>query len=201
MASENQTSAAVPTTAVPTFELRRFVWGMPDRLEVVGMFNDLGDTPVDGAPVLVVKAGETVHRLPAVPDSLDGPPKDGRLWQAQFAWQDPPFAFGEAELQLGARLVVALPEPGAKKGLLRPRVLKVEAAPAGEADSRHETTPPVEREPEAAAARRRSPPPQNGRARFGRLAGRAAGRPGGGPRGPGLVAAIRGGARAGASRS
>jgi len=148
-------------TTSPTFELRRFAWGMPDRLEVSGTFSDLGDTPADGVPVLVVRAGDTVHRLPAVPDSLDGPPKDGRVWEAQFAWQDPPVAFGEAELQLGAGLIVELPEPGAKRRLVRPRVVKVRevrAAPADEADSRPDTTPdsrpettPIKADPPAPA--------------------------------------------------
>ena len=58
------------------------------------------------------QGGRHVHRLPAVPDSLDGPPADGQVWQAQFAWQEPPVAFDGAELQLGAELIVELPEPG-----------------------------------------------------------------------------------------
>ena len=159
MATENQTPAVVTLMTAPTFELRRFAWGTPDRLEVSGMFGDLPATPAD-APVLVVRAGETVHRLPAVPDSLDGPPADGRVWQAQFAWQDPPVAFRGAELQLGADLIVELPEPGSKRRLARPRMLKVRTAPAGGADPRPEIKP-VARDPQG----RRDPQSSgNGRA-------------------------------------
>jgi hypothetical protein len=98
MESENETQAIALLAVDTTFELRRFAWGTPDRLELSGTFGGLPETPTGAAPVLVVQAGERVHRLPAVPDSLDGPPADGRVWQAQFAWQDPPVAFHGAEL-------------------------------------------------------------------------------------------------------
>ena len=111
-----------------TFELKRFAWGTPDRLEVSGVFGGLPDTPAEASPVLVVKAGDTVHRLPAIPESLDGPPADGRPWQAQFAWQDPPFAFAGAELRIGEELAVDLPEPSMKRRLVRPRTLEVRTA-------------------------------------------------------------------------
>ena len=102
MATENQVSPRQRTA--PTFELKRFVWATPDRLELAGTFGGLQDTPVDAAPVLVVRAGDNVHRLPAVADTLDGPPEAGRVWQAAFAWQDAPVAFGVAELHLGSGL-------------------------------------------------------------------------------------------------
>ena len=70
-----------------------------------------------------------MHRLPAVPESFSGPPANGQVWQAQFAWQDPPVAFQGAELQLGAELIVELPEPGFKRRVARPRLLKVHTAP------------------------------------------------------------------------
>ena len=134
MAIENQTPAVVTLTMAPTFELRRFAWGTPDRLEVSGTFGGLPDLAADDTPVLVVKAGEIVHRLPAVPESLGGPPADGRVWEAQFAWQHPPVAFSTAELQLAADLIVELPEPGSKRRLARPRMLKVRTISAGAAE-------------------------------------------------------------------
>jgi hypothetical protein len=124
MARENQTPVVGRFKRPPTFELRRFVWGTPDRLLVSGSFEGLHDTPADAAAVLIVKAGDAVHRLPAVPDTVDGPPENGRIWQAQFAWQDPPVAFGAAELQLG-HLVVELPEVSARRRRERPRLLPV----------------------------------------------------------------------------
>lgn len=139
MAIENQTPAVVTLTMAPTFELRRFAWGTPDRLEVSGTFGGLPDLAADATPVLVVKEGETVHRLPAVPESLDGPPADGRVWEAQFAWQHPPIAFSTAELQLAADLIVELPEPGSKRRLARPRMLKVRTISQDAAEPRAET--------------------------------------------------------------
>ena len=144
MAIENQTPAVVTLTTTPSFELRRFAWGTPDRLEVSGTFGSLPDMPADASPVLVVRAGETVHRLPAIPESLDGPPADGRVWEAQFAWQHPPVAFRRAELQLAGDLIVELPEPGSKRRLARPRMLTVRTMSAAAAQPRPEpeqTTP------------------------------------------------------------
>jgi hypothetical protein len=154
MAIENQTPAVVTLTMAPTFELRRFAWGTPDRLEVSGTFGGLPDLADDATPVLVVRAGETVHRLPAVPESLDGPPADGRVWEAQFAWQHPPVAFRTAELQLAPNLIVELPEPGSKRRLARPRMLKVRTSSEGAAEPRAET-PQAAPQPEG---------PGNGRA-------------------------------------
>jgi hypothetical protein len=134
VASGNQTPA--PLTAAPTFELKRFAWATPDRLEVSGTFGGLQDATPAAAPVLVVRAGDRVHRLPAVPDSLNGPPAEGRVWQAHFAWQDAPVAFDVAELHLGANLVVELPEPSAKRRLLRAQVLEVRSAQARSAAAR-----------------------------------------------------------------
>jgi hypothetical protein len=137
VATENHIPA--PLTAAPTFELKRFAWATPDRLELSGTFGGLPATPASASPVLVVRAGESVHRLPSVPDSLHGPPEPGRVWQAQFAWQDAPVAFDVAELQLGADLVVALPEPSAKRRLGRARMLEVRIAQTRAADARPET--------------------------------------------------------------
>jgi hypothetical protein len=132
--------APTPTTAAPTFELKRFAWAAPDRLEVSGTFSGLGDAAADGSPVLIVSAGERMHHLPAVPDSLEGAPEDGRLWRAAFAWQDAPVAFDVAELQLGPDIVVRLPEPGAKRRLSRPQILEVRTTRAGNGgDARRET--------------------------------------------------------------
>jgi chromosome segregation ATPase len=128
MAIENPTPA-VTVSMAPTFELGRFAWGTPDRLEISGTFGGLPEPVADAAPILVVRAGDSVHRLPAVPESLDGPPVNGRVWHAQFVWQDPPVAFRTAELQLAADLVVELPEPGAKRRLARHRMLTVRTTP------------------------------------------------------------------------
>jgi hypothetical protein len=158
MARENETPVVGRFQRPPTFELRRFVWGTPDRLLISGSFEGLRETPADAAAILIVKAGETVHRLPAVPDTVDGPPENGRIWQAQFAWQDPPVAFGAAELQLGD-LVVELPEASARRRRDRPRLLPVRRGELVESEPHRDTLQivddprdPADVPPEEAAA-------------------------------------------------
>jgi hypothetical protein len=130
---------------IATFELERFVWGAPDRLEVCGTFAGVGDAPA-GSPVLVVRGNGDMHRLPAVPDSVSGPPADGRRWLAAFAWLEAPVAFDAAVLEFGD-LMVELPEPGARRQLFRHQVLEVRRARAAAAP---EETAPAESEATAA---------------------------------------------------
>jgi hypothetical protein len=142
MARENQTIAG-RMKRPPTFELRQFAWETPYRLLVSGTFDGLRDLPSDTTAVLIVKAGGSVHRLPAVPDTVDGPPGNGRIWHAQFAWQDPPVGFRAAELQLGD-LVVDLPEPGVRRRRERPRRLPVRSAEVRGAEPERDTTQTVD---------------------------------------------------------
>jgi hypothetical protein len=145
VAAEDQSGpAGTPLTAAPTFELERFAWGTPDRLDLSGTFAGLRDAPADTPPFLVVRSGERMHRLAAVPDSFAGPPEEGRLWRATFAWQDAPVAFDRAELHLGADILVQLPEASTKRRTLRRRILEVHTAHAeGGADAQPETQAPA----------------------------------------------------------
>jgi hypothetical protein len=95
-----------------TFALERFAWDSPDRLGLSGWFSGLPDAPLPADPVIVVHGTDGTHRLPAVSAGAASP-EDGRLWEAAFAWQEPPTPFAVAELQLGDGIVVELPEPGA----------------------------------------------------------------------------------------
>jgi hypothetical protein len=101
-----------------TFELERFAWAAPDRLELSGAFTGLPDVSA-AAPVLVIVGDDRVHRLPTVPGSVAGPPEDGRRWRAAFAWHGPPIAFDVAELQLGSDLVIELPGPAPRRARFR----------------------------------------------------------------------------------
>jgi hypothetical protein len=159
VASEPETPAPTALTATATFELRQFAWLTPDRLALSGTFGGL-QKPADGAPVLVIRAGDRVLRLPAVADNLGGPPEEGRVWQAAFEWQDAPVAFDAAELELGAGLVVDLPEPEpeAKRRLSRKRVLEVRTAGGGGGDPRRETVGIVDGPPTDRAAESAEPP-------------------------------------------
>jgi hypothetical protein len=112
-----------------TFELARFAWGAPDRLELSGRFLGLRDGPPDG-PELVISGADGAHHLPVVPGSLSGPMEDGRWWDAVFAWQEPPVAFDAAQLTFGSDLVVDLPGPNARRSRSRRRTLRVSRAAA-----------------------------------------------------------------------
>ena len=109
-------------SATPTFELKRFAWLTPDRLGVSGRFAGL-EQPAEGEPVLVIRAGERVLRLPMAGDSRSGSTDDGEVWQAAFEWRDAPVAFDAAELELDG-MVVELPELDGR------RVLEVRTAAA-----------------------------------------------------------------------
>jgi methyl-accepting chemotaxis protein len=140
-------AAATPRA---TFELERFAWAGPDRLQVSGRFTGLGGVPTD-VPVLVVSGPERTHRLAALPDSLSGSLEDGSPWSAEFAWQEPPVAFDTAMLELGPGIVVELPEAGAKRRWIRGKSLEVRSAgSAASAESTPEQRDGAElgREPE-----------------------------------------------------
>lgn len=107
-----------------TFELERFAWGAPDRLEVSGTFVGLRDAPPD-RPMLVVYGRERTQRLRAVPEASSGPPRDGQPWRAQFACREPPVVFEAAELELGADIVVRLPGPADDRSLVGDQALEV----------------------------------------------------------------------------
>jgi DNA repair exonuclease SbcCD ATPase subunit len=103
---------------VDQFELERFEWQAPDRLEVAGKFHGVQDAAAV-TPVLVVSGGGTAHRLEA--ETVAGPPEDGKSWRAQFVWDEAPVGVEAATLELGPDVVVDLPPPGAQRALLRPR--------------------------------------------------------------------------------
>jgi hypothetical protein len=87
------------------FLLRRFEWSAPDRLLVAGALEGLAPPPE--TPALLLQGDERRHRLPGTLDA-DGAGE----WTASFVWREPPVAFHQAELELGAGLAVALPQPG-----------------------------------------------------------------------------------------
>src|SRR4051812_10659422 len=90
-----------------TFQLDRFEWAAPDRLEIAGSFDGVDAASV--APTLVVGSGDDARRLTGTPGDSKA---DGDQWTAAFLWQEPPVAFEAAELELGHGLSVVLPAPG-----------------------------------------------------------------------------------------
>lgn len=112
---------------VVTFDLERFEWAAPDRLQLAGTFAGLGDGAA-APPTLVLHGSERSHRLPAVEGDGSGPPEDGEPWTATFAWQDAPEAFDTAELELGDDVSIQLPEPRAGQRPFGGQRLKVRKA-------------------------------------------------------------------------
>ena len=104
------TFSALARDDVMTFELERFVWAAPDRLEVAGVFVGVGDAPLD-APILVVHEGDDTHPLSVVADDHVHPPVDGKRWSAAFSCPEARVAFDLAELHISPDVVIELPGP------------------------------------------------------------------------------------------
>ena len=115
-------------TERPSFELKRFAWAAPDRLDLSGVFFGVAHEPA-GEPSLVVRGSGGEHRRPAIADSITGSLEDH--WAATFAWQEVPEAFDEAQLEFPGGLTVVLPQPG--KRALRRQVLEVHGTNGHEA--------------------------------------------------------------------
>jgi hypothetical protein len=138
----------------PTFEIERFGWGAPDRLEVSGTFSGLA-TETSAGVVLTVVGEDGPHRLPAIEQADAVAPTDGTPWAAAFSWREAPVAFDRARLELGTSLAVDLPAPGHGNGGDRLEVEVLEGAdepePPPEAEEPPEP-PAVEEPPEPPVA-------------------------------------------------
>ena len=93
-----------------SFELERFEWVSPERLEVEGSWN--GVRRLVRATLLIEVDGET-RRLRALPGDGGGSPEE---WSAAFAWEGSEMPKLEgAELEVGRSIVVDLPRPRTSK--------------------------------------------------------------------------------------
>jgi hypothetical protein len=134
------------TTIAPEqtgFELDRFMWSGPDRLEVEGRwFGVRGRRFV--RPSLTVQVGGRRRRLLALLEHKPWPASEGEAWIAAFPWSGDQNGVGEAELEVGA-LTVDLPAPG---GSPRARKRKPPAKPVAPGTTPAVATPPEPREAE-----------------------------------------------------
>ena len=99
----------MPEVRDVAFELERFAFTAPDRLEVVGRWTGLAGRRL-GRPVLTFDAGGRRRRLTALPGGHLAP-SEGAEWRVAFAYDGDPEALASAELEVGRRLVVDLPAP------------------------------------------------------------------------------------------
>jgi len=93
------------------FELERFAWTPPDRLEVVGRWSGLEGRRL-GRPVLTLGVGDEKIRLTAHPG---GHFSRSGTWSAVFSYDGKPEEIAGAELEIGRRLVIDLPPPRRRK--------------------------------------------------------------------------------------
>src|SRR4051794_3759643 len=113
-----------------SFELERFAWAGPERLEVGGRWSGLR-VPQLGSPELIVELKDHIVRLS--PLSL-APPRvgpDGE-WSAAFFWPERrPMSLGSARLEFPSGIVVDLPQASSTRLRFRHRSAHVRmAAPA-----------------------------------------------------------------------
>jgi hypothetical protein len=93
------------------FELERFSWTPPDRLEVVGRWSGLEGRRL-GRPLLTLDVGGEKVRLAAHPG---GHFSRSGTWSASFSYDGKPEDVAGAELEVGRRLVIDLPPPRRRK--------------------------------------------------------------------------------------
>src|SRR5215213_2256625 len=93
-----------------SFELERFEWASPDRLEVEGQWHGVGRR-LPRATLVVEVEGER-RRLRALPDAGTVTPE---RWVAAFPWEGDLPVLPGAELEVGRGIVVDLPRPRRSK--------------------------------------------------------------------------------------
>jgi predicted nucleic acid-binding Zn-ribbon protein len=98
-----------------SFELDRFEWATPDRLEVAGRWH--GVRRRLARPTLVVEVNGKPRRLQALPQSGSVTPSD---WHAAFPWEGEMLKLNGAELEVGRSIVVELPRPRRSKARRAP---------------------------------------------------------------------------------
>ncbi|MEA2255942.1 MAG: hypothetical protein QOG35_1987 [Solirubrobacteraceae bacterium] len=125
------------------FEVERFEWTAPDRLEVAGRWFGLrGHRFV--RPVLIVHGGEDRRRLLALLEHKPWAVEDGEEWVAAFPWEGEPVRAASAELAVAPSLAVELGPP---------------RAPGVRRDGGRTRPTPVRRQAPPRRAPREAPPP------------------------------------------
>jgi hypothetical protein len=100
------------TGGVVVFELERFEWVAPERLEVEGRWFGLRGRRFV-RPTLFLHDRDGRRRLLALLDDKPWTADDGEVWTAAFGWEGPPASFDSAELAVASGIDVDLPPPDA----------------------------------------------------------------------------------------
>ncbi|MEA2294840.1 MAG: hypothetical protein QOE86_2479 [Solirubrobacteraceae bacterium] len=111
-------SVPVPETGAQTFEVERFAWTAPDRLELEGRWSGVRGVRFV-RPTLVLVAGEDHRRALALLEHKPWPAEDGASWVAAFPWAGDPMEADAGELSVAPGIAVRLPAPDLPKGVRR----------------------------------------------------------------------------------
>lgn len=124
----------------PAFELERFEWAAPGRIEVVGRWSAIRGRRFV-RPTLTLRGDGGAYRLLALLEHKPWAPNDGEAWIAAFPWEGEPLAFESANLAVATGIELELPPPGAARGSHERLFRAVTRVPAEE----HFALPPEER--------------------------------------------------------
>src|SRR4051794_24166799 len=108
------TIAPTARSATTSFDLERFEWTAPDRIEVAGRWFGMRGLRFM-RPTLDLRAGDERHRLLALLDHKPWAAEEGELWVAAFPWEGDRAKLTAAELAVGSNLAVELQVPGGSR--------------------------------------------------------------------------------------
>lgn len=97
-------------TGVAAFDVERFAWVSPDRVEVAGRWFGVRGMRFM-RPTLELQGAAGRRPLLALLEHKPWAPEDGALWVAAFPWEGEPIAIEGADLIVAPSLTVALPAP------------------------------------------------------------------------------------------
>ncbi|HEX5955053.1 MAG TPA: hypothetical protein VFY37_03880, partial [Solirubrobacterales bacterium] len=109
--STEPTSTPSPVAPGVAFEVERFEWTSPERLELVGRWSGLRGHRFL-RPTLDFEVDGERRRMLADLEHKPWAPEDGQDWIATFTWKGDPARLDEAELTVSPELAVQLPAPG-----------------------------------------------------------------------------------------
>jgi hypothetical protein len=119
-----------PDTGAAVFEVERFEWTSPDRLELEGRWSGVRGKRFM-RPTLTLHGEGRQHRLLALLEHKPWAAEDQRAWIAAFPWDGEPIDADDAALSVGAGLNCTIPPPQVPGGrhtrAARPNIARAQA--------------------------------------------------------------------------
>jgi hypothetical protein len=133
----------------PLFELERFEWTAPGRIELAGRWSEVRARRFM-RPTLTLEGDGEQYRLLALLEHKPWAPEDEQQWIAAFAWEGEPGELDSAHLAVATGVEVTLPPPAtiAKPAKARKKnpTFRAGDAPAAEPAPAAPADPRIERE-------------------------------------------------------